>query len=842
LKRKFNKTLTWCQEILRRFWEFCQIALTKKILKNKLQKSLNSRGTNMGFSFWRRVHNSSKAQKLKNIAGAFIFLGLTYLISVPNSFSTEIRWRKEYKAMVDGRVLDCAYSGGMEFCKPTFVDIDGDGDVDMFIGEENGRITFFRNDGTKDQPRWSFISDYYDSMDVGEKSSVAFADIDADDDFDLFIGNQEGKIAFYQNDGNSHFPQLRKITDYYASIDVGERSTPTFVDIDSDSDLDLFIGKKDGFIDFYRNEGTVETPHCSLITESYASIDIGAGSVPHFVDIDSDDDFDLFIGEDYENINFYRNIGAPDSAEWDWVTSDYNSINVGRYGFPYFVDIDNDSDFDLFIGQKEGKIYFYRNDGTPWLPDWSFVTENYNFMDLGNYTKPALADIDGDGDLDLFTGDSLGNISFYRSEATGPVPSWTFVTENYYAIKAGDFSQPAFADVDADGDLDLFVGKDDGRIEFYRNIGSSHSPSWVLVSDNYHSIDVGGYSSPAFVDIDADSDFDLFIGETYGRIFFYRNDGTPQDPYWTPILNKYNFIDVGMYSVPTFADLDLDGDFDLLIGNGEGKIFFYRNFGIPQADSFVLITDYYDSMDVGERSTPFLCDVDSDGDPDLFIGEAEGGIHFYKNLTLNSIRGKVRDNTNNPLSDSVVYLSGDRNDTTFTDSLGNYQFIGLPVGDYCVFRNPVTFKYCFTPLDSDAFEINFLGTTDVGEGLDTLNLSPKTYHLYQNYPNPFNPATKIPFTVHGSRFMVRSPIHTTQEKAVGSSEFVVRGPSHTTLTIYNILGQKVRTLVDEPKEAGRYEATWDGKDEDGNSVASGIYFYQLKADEYCQTQKMILLR
>ncbi|MFQ6002214.1 MAG: FlgD immunoglobulin-like domain containing protein, partial [Candidatus Zixiibacteriota bacterium] len=78
-------------------------------------------------------------------------------------------------------------------------------------------------------------------------------------------------------------------------------------------------------------------------------------------------------------------------------------------------------------------------------------------------------------------------------------------------------------------------------------------------------------------------------------------------------------------------------------------------------------------------------------------------------------------------------------------------------------------------------------------------------------------------TVYGSRFMVHSPIR-------------------TSLKIYNIRGELVRTLVDEPKEAGKYEATWDGKDEDGNQVASGIYFYQLRTNDYCQTKKMILVK
>jgi hypothetical protein len=449
------------------------------------------------------------------------------------------------------------------------------------------------------------------------------------------------------------------------------------------------------------------------------------------------------------------------------------------------------------------------------------------------------------------------------------------VTENYYAIEAKEHSHPTFADIDSDGDLDLFIGKDDGQIEFYQNIGSSDSASWILVSDNYSSINVGGYSAPTFVDVDVDSDLDLFIGQENGKISFYRNDGTPQDPSWTPVPENYDSIGVGEYSVPTFADLDLDGDFDLLVGNGEGRIFFYRNDGTSQADSFVFVTDYYNSIDVGDSSAPFLCDLDSDGDPDLFIGEAEGGLHFYKNLTLNSIRGKVTDNENNPIPDVSVYLSGDRNDTTFTDLSGNYQFIGLPVGNYCVFRDPGTFQYCFTPLDSDTFEINFGEATDVGEGVDTLSLSPKTYHLYQNYPNPFNPTTTIPFqlevqscphtthekavdssqfmvhspihtthekTVDGSQFIVHSPIHTTHEKAVDSSRFMVHSPVHTTLKVYNILGQLVKTLVDEEKAPGSYNIIWDGKDEDGNQVASGIYFYQLKISDYCDTRKMILAK
>ena len=117
--------------------------------------------------------------------------------------------------------------------------------------------------------------------------------------------------------------------------------------------------------------------------------------------------------------------------------------------------------------------------------------------------------------------------------------------------------------------------------------------------------------------------------------------------------------------------------------------------------------------------------------------------------------------------------------------------------------------------------------------------TPHTFALYQNYPNPFNPATTIPFTVYSSQFIVHSPIH---EKAVNSSLFMVDSPIHTTLKVYNVKGQLVRTLVDEEKLPGNYNIIWDGKENSGKEVSSGIYFYQLKTKDYTDTKKMVLVR
>jgi hypothetical protein len=739
------------------------------------------------------------------------FLLICFLL-FSQSAASEARWRKEVKAEIDGHRVDCAFAGGMQFCKPAFVDIDADGDLDVCVGDKDGKIRLFQNEGTAQDARWKLFADLHDST-IGERSFPTFADIDADGDWDLFVGNREGRICLFRNDGSADSPMWTNVSDHYDSIDAGSESAPILVDIDADSDLDLFAGNENGTLSFYRNLGTEDAPEWDLVSENHGSIDVGACSTPAFVDLDADGDFDLLLGEENGNINFYRNIGNRTSPDWELISDNYSSIHAGKRSSPAFGDIDGDSDLDLLIGQDEGKILFYENQGTVYLPWWALVTENYLFIDVGTHCTPALVDIDGDGDMDLFSGEYEGNINFYRNDKAFPVPCFSKITESYFAIEADDHSSPAFADIDGDGDKDLFVGRKDGKLDFYENIGTAESALWNLIPHQYDFIDVVGYTSPAFADMDDDEDLDLLVGQTHGKVYFYRNDGTPQVPSWTTVSDDFESIDVGWYGVPSFGDMDQDGDPDLLVGNDEGRIYFYRNDGTSEAFAFVLVSDFYDSVDVGERGTPALCDFDLDGDPDLFIGESNGGLHYHKNLTLNSIRGIVSDGAE-PLEDAVVYLSGNKQDSTFTDSSGNYGFVGLPVGDYCVFRDPASFRYCFSPLDSDTFEIDFQGVTRVDESGQTG--SSEHLQLFPNYPNPFNPLTNI--------------------------IYFLPADAHAELTIYNLRGARVRELADGSQTAGWKRVTWDGKDSEGMKVASGIYFCRLQTAEGSEIIRMVLLK
>ncbi len=107
--------------------------------------------------------------------------------------------------------------------------------------------------------------------------------------------------------------------------------------------------------------------------------------------------------------------------------------------------------------------------------------------------------------------------------------------------------------------------------------------------------------------------------------------------------------------------------------------------------------------------------------------------------------------------------------------------------------------------------------TDVEDEITEEDVT-REFSLYDNYPNPFNPETKIRYSIENGK---AAPV---------------------VLRVYNLLGQTVRTLVDEPKESGNYEVVWDGRNQNGDEVASGVYFYKLEAGDFIQTKKMVLVR
>lgn len=255
------------------------------------------------------------------------------------------------------------------------------------------------------------------------------------------------------------------------------------------------------------------------------------------------------------------------------------------------------------------------------------------------FSKPVFADIDDDEDLDLLLGDYGGNIHFYENTGTSAAPVFGPAQTNPFGLISNDYlAFPSVADIDNDGDVDLFVGGYEGSILFFENTGTVISPAFAAPQPNpFGIIPPSGFAIPAFADIDGDGDLDLFAGEYYGNMKYYVNTGTIAAPHFAaPVMNPFGITAVVYVGTPAFADLDNDGDLDLLVGEMYGNTRYFKNNGTPEAPAFASpVTNPFGIVPVNYYCFPAFADLDNDGDLDLMTGELESRLQYFENTEIN---------------------------------------------------------------------------------------------------------------------------------------------------------------------------------------------------------------
>jgi hypothetical protein len=555
-----------------------------------------------------------------------------------------------------GARLEFPFFGGLDRFVPQFGDIDGDGDFDLFISEADAQFTFWENVGSAQAHKFRLIPEAYRNFNV--PLWFYFVDIDADGDLDLYHSNNDNGLAFRRNIGSASRPSFVLATQTVVTVDNQKivnqfTSIPAFADIDSDGDFDFFTGVITGEIAFYQNLGSRVAPSFEFTTGKWQDLLIfsfglargktfnpeqhGANAID-FADVDGDGDPDFFYGDLFhKSVYFLRNDGRPNApkvAIADTLFPRAQPVNTFGYNIPRFADIDGDGDKDFFVAclqQSQNNFIFYKNYGMASAPNFQFTTANFlTMIDAGSNSAPAFADINADGDRDLFIGNLDGQISFYENTGTATAPAFHWVTDTLPNLQPNLHvsAAPAFADLDADGDFDLFVGSAYGRIVFYENQGAPRNPSFVLITNAFENISVGSGSAPQFADYDKDGDADLFVGSSIGGVIhLYENIGSAGRPHFQlkkRIRHAFNVED----GIPFLYDWTDDGILDLFVGERNGAILYYR--GVT-ADSFAFMQKDFAGIDVGFWAAPAFADINGDHQVDLFVGEGDGGVNFFQN-------------------------------------------------------------------------------------------------------------------------------------------------------------------------------------------------------------------
>jgi hypothetical protein len=352
-----------------------------------------------------------------------------------------------------------------------WADPDGDGDPDLFVGFNGTANRLYRNDAGV----LIDVAAVAGVADARAARAAAWGDFDADGDPDLLVGFAPGAgsvLRLYRNDrpaarASIHFTDLTDAAG--VAVPAGAVRQPTWIDIDADGDLDLFVAFRDRANVLFRNDGGTFTDIASAAGLADARKSVGAV----WFDYDEDGDLDLYLANMDGDANaLYRNdagkftdVAPTTGLEWGGRAPKDAANGTVR---PCTADVDNDGHFDLFTANY-GPNGLFLNKGGGKFED---VSRAWGIAIDARYDTCLFGDMDNDGRIDLYVNGTVTGGTSYRDHLFRNAGTrFDDVTpENLVAIQADHGA--AWADADADGDLDLALtgSRPDGMHWIMRNL------------------------------------------------------------------------------------------------------------------------------------------------------------------------------------------------------------------------------------------------------------------------------------------------------------------------------------------------------------------------------------
>ncbi|MCJ8165487.1 T9SS type A sorting domain-containing protein [Pontibacter sp. E15-1] len=562
----------------------------------------------------------------------------------------KFRFRHDVPVAAPGKPLSAPWSGGLNTPQFSTIDLNKDGQEDLFIFDRQLQKVYTWL-AVQQNGKWQYqYAPAYEVFFPAELESwVLLRDYNCDGLKDIFTSSPLGIKVYRQEaatQGQLQFSLAEEALFYnnnHINLQMLSVDIPAITDIDNDGDLDVLIAEFSGgyTLELYRNQQAEENLACGTlqfvqqtnwwgrITEctgcnNYlfsAFCRVAApqhtghdGSALLLLDMNADGDKDLVMsGVQCNNLVLMENEGTVENAEMTSFLPAFPAATpVAFTGFPaaYYEDVTFDGIPDMLVAPQaaqgivqgvnyENSTWLYRNAGAANQPEFQFIQDDFlqgQMIDVGDGAFPAFADIDADGDLDML----VGNVAAPHG--------------NMYSAS----------------------------LRFYRNTGTSTSPAFAVEDYDYLGLQQANLFNlkPAFADINGDGATDLVL--TYKtaqanstRISFIPNKATKGQ------RAQYDFKDVQQLqaisenAASALVDADTDGDLDLLLGKSDGSLLFYRNTGTMAAPVFTEeIASFGDvTQDYARRFLyPATADVDGDGIPDLLTTDESGTLRVYRNI------------------------------------------------------------------------------------------------------------------------------------------------------------------------------------------------------------------